>query len=98
MLSDYIYYSVENRGLLAFGIAFILFFLIYTAFSRINKNKAVSIIVALCVSLMAGYSLYAGSFSGWEGTLTIVFYVLILMVLVLIFWKIGRYFKKAYIG
>lgn len=97
MFEDYYQYLSfeENPTSLAIGVFIILFAVSYTAFNKAfnKKNQAVALIIALIISVLAALKLYTERFYGYEATLAVLIYILVIALFLRIAWAFVRHLR-----
>jgi len=87
---------IESPAVLAVAAGFILFVVVFTILSRVNKEKGFAAVVALALGLIAGWALYRNDFYGWEYAISIVLAVVVLGVFAKILWAFIKGFKRNF--
>ena len=89
--------SFQNPESLAIGVALLLFLFTFTILKRFaGFNKGILIIIGFSISVITAWQLYREEFYGWEGTLGVVLYIVIIGFILKIFWAFFRGTKRSF--
>jgi len=92
-------FVIENPAGFAFGVAILLFAIIYSVFSKLgSKNKGTAVVVASVFSAVAAWQLYQKEFYGYQAVIGTIFIVIVILLFLRIIWGFFKGAKSSFRG
>ena len=91
------YLRFENPESLAIGVFIALFTISFMVLIKPFKQRGITLIISLAISAIASWYLYKERFYGFEDSLAIILFIVVIAVFLKILWPFVKNLKKIFV-